>query len=174
MTDKLRELAERLDILSNAAAARRWDEFSMRVPAEPSRDADLVMASAAVELRAYADILEFYEMFQEFQDELRAYADILDAEGDGGAVAWMRPSDEGYDSSFRDARTVMACPEGSWAKDGWIPLFTHPARSGAVSNKDVDEVMLAYNVDCHSRGDLSNARGTAMRAALESFARNRK
>jgi len=43
-----------------------------------------------------------------------------------------------------------------------------------VSNKDVEEAMLAYNVDCHSRGDMSNARGTAMRAALESFMENRK
>ena len=53
-------------------------------------------------------------------------------------------------------------------------LHPTPARSGVVSNKDVDEAMLAYNVDCHSRGDLSNARGTAMRAALESYERSRK
>lgn len=39
-------------------------------------------------------------------------------------VAWYRPSEEGYDSAFRDHRTVMACTGGDWSE--WIPLYTHP------------------------------------------------
>jgi len=39
-------------------------------------------------------------------------------------VAWMRPSEEGYDSAFRDHRTVISCTEGNWID--WIPLYTHP------------------------------------------------
>jgi len=92
---------------------------------------------------------------------------ILDAEGDGGAAPCeamklliaIREDDYLSDSSRHRIDTLRN---------------TNPARSGVVSNKDVDEAMLAYNVDCHSRGDLSNARGTAMRAALESYERSRK
>ena len=39
-------------------------------------------------------------------------------------VAWMRPSEEGYDSAFRDHRTVMICTGNPWT--GWIPLYTAP------------------------------------------------
>ena len=101
---------------------------------------------------------------------------ILDAEGDGGAVGWMRPSDEGYDSSFRDARTVMACPEGSWAKDGWIPLFPHLSRSGVVSDEDVEAAGQAYFEDQWAilppRSKAIYRR--ALRRSLESYERNRK
>jgi chromosome segregation ATPase len=40
-------------------------------------------------------------------------------------VAWMRPSEEGYDSAFRDHSTVMLCTGNDWG--GWIPLYAHPA-----------------------------------------------
>jgi hypothetical protein len=39
-------------------------------------------------------------------------------------VAWMRPSEEGYDSAFRDHSTVVVCKGNSWT--GWIPLYTTP------------------------------------------------
>jgi hypothetical protein len=39
-------------------------------------------------------------------------------------VAWMRPSEEGYDSAFRDHSTVMVCTGNPWT--GWIPLYTTP------------------------------------------------
>jgi len=65
MNDLLKELeavallADRLDQLSDAVAAQRWNEFSMRVPAEPHRDADLVLASIARFLRTHhAEIAE--------------------------------------------------------------------------------------------------------------------
>jgi hypothetical protein len=34
----------------------------------------------------------------------------------------MRPSEEGYDSAFRDHSTVMVCTGNPWT--GWIPLYT--------------------------------------------------
>ena len=40
-------IAARLKELSRAVTEQRWQEFSMRVPAEPLRDADLVMDRAA-------------------------------------------------------------------------------------------------------------------------------
>jgi len=49
MTD-INKLAARLRELSHAAADGRWSEFSMRVPAEPERDADLVLQTVANEL----------------------------------------------------------------------------------------------------------------------------
>ena len=40
-------------------------------------------------------------------------------------VAWMRPSENGYDdSAFRDHSTVVACTGNPWT--GWIPLYTAP------------------------------------------------
>jgi hypothetical protein len=36
-------------------------------------------------------------------------------------VAWIRPSDEGYDSAFRDNSTVVECTENKW--EGWFPLY---------------------------------------------------
>lgn len=51
-------LAKRLDELSDAITHRGEDwerEFTMRVPAELDRDADLVMAEAAKRLREIGD-----------------------------------------------------------------------------------------------------------------------
>lgn len=42
----------------------------------------------------------------------------------GEAVAWYRPSEEGYDSAFRDASTVARCNGHDWA--GWVPLYAAP------------------------------------------------
>lgn len=51
--DAVALLADRLDQLSDAVAKQRWNEFSMRVPAEPARDADLVLASVARFIRTH-------------------------------------------------------------------------------------------------------------------------
>ena len=45
-------------------------------------------------------------------------------------VAWMRPSDEGYDSAFRDHSTVVVCTGNPWT--GWIPLYTAPPQRTRV------------------------------------------
>ena len=42
-------------------------------------------------------------------------------------VAWMRPSEEGYDSAFRDHHTIVTCAGNPWT--GWIPLYTTPPAS---------------------------------------------
>lgn len=43
----LKAMVPRLRELSQASADQRWSEFSMRVPADPERDADLVLVRAA-------------------------------------------------------------------------------------------------------------------------------
>ena len=57
-------------------------------------------------------------------------------------VAWMRPSEEGYDSAFRDHSTVVVCTGNSWT--GWIPLYTTPpaAQRTWVGLTDVNAVEL--------------------------------
>lgn len=37
-------------------------------------------------------------------------------------VAWYHPSSDGYDSSFRDHSTILACSGNTW--DGFLPLVT--------------------------------------------------
>lgn len=44
-------ICDRLEELSNAVSSRKMDEFTMRVPAELDRDADLVLSTAAKRLR---------------------------------------------------------------------------------------------------------------------------
>ena len=157
MNDKLRELADRLDVLSTAAAECRWSEFSMRIPAEPKRDADLVMASAAVELRAYAA--------------------ILDAEGDGGAVA-VQTRYQGPNKTVNTNWRPCSFAHAQAVKDARCDvteiryLYTHPARSGVVSDEDVDAIGFAL-IKAGWRPPLGKGE-TSMRAALESFMGNRK
>jgi len=49
-------------------------------------------------------------------------------------VAWMRPSEQGYDSAYRDHSTVMACIGNPWT--GWIPLYTTPPKRPWVGLTD--------------------------------------
>ena len=49
-------------------------------------------------------------------------------------VAWMRPSEEGYDSAFRDHSTVVVCTGNPWT--GWIPLYTAPPQRPWVGLTD--------------------------------------
>ena len=46
------KLADRLSALATAVTKRDWSEFTMRIPADPKRDADLVLSEAARRLRA--------------------------------------------------------------------------------------------------------------------------
>lgn len=45
-------------------------------------------------------------------------------------VAWYLPSEDGYDSCFRDHRTITSCTGNPWA--GWIPLYAAPPAVQAV------------------------------------------
>ena len=46
------DIVARLKQLAHAVADQNWNEFSMRIPADPERDADLVILSAAKEIEA--------------------------------------------------------------------------------------------------------------------------
>jgi len=60
---------------------------------------------------------------EELSARVLDFLDALDA-ARGEAVAWYRPSEEGYDSAFRDASTVARCNGHDWA--GWVPLYAAP------------------------------------------------
>lgn len=53
--DELQRLIDRLQVLSRAVADGRMSEFTMRVPAEPDRDADIVLQRSADALTALRD-----------------------------------------------------------------------------------------------------------------------
>lgn len=67
--------------------------------------------------------------------------------------AWMHPSGEGYDSAFRDHRTVMACTGNKW--EGWVPLYTNPPQRKPLTDeeiwaclpKDPDEMAFARAIE---------------------------
>jgi len=65
-------------------------------------------------------------------DAQKAIADMGQAlaQPEQEPVAWMRPSEEGYDSAFRDHSTVMVCTGNPWT--GWIPLYTTPPAAQPV------------------------------------------
>jgi hypothetical protein len=71
---------------------------------------------------------------------LEEYCDVV-AQPAQEPVAWMRPSEEGYDSAFRDHSTVVACTGNPWT--GWIPLYTAPpaAQPAPVQFMASDELM---------------------------------
>jgi len=110
-------------------------------------------------------------------DELLA---ILDAEGDGGVVAWqifaggMRAewehiSKEQYEKSIATGRYLGLF---SGTKDFQVRvLYTHPARSCVVSDEDVKTTCRKYYNCGHP---VYPPVFEAMRAALESYERNRK
>lgn len=161
MKDKLRELAERLDVLAHAVTEANWSEFSMRVPVEPNRDADLVMASAAIELRTYAA--------------------ILDAEGDGGAVTSGVNPDELYAQLTPFADPACRDCDGRGVFYGNVCVCecvmtklqaTHPARSGVVSVTPLLVDTLCNAAFGHD--DYGYEAQDRMRAALEAYERNRK
>jgi len=103
---------------------------------------------------------------------------ILDADGDGVAVAaWQFQSRDGTWHEFTNEKHRLATEaDGTWPIRA---LYTHPARSGVVSDEDVASAMQAY-ID---ESGIEDTRGEdylpiddeAMLAALRSFVeRNRK
>ena len=133
-----------------------------------------------------------------------ALTEILDAEGDGGAVAWMREAG----NAGAEPCVISTIIRDLWIKAGnakqveryTIPLYTHPARSGVVSddlttayqlgkydgrkaskvNVNTDELRhLAVRLENGSierRDDRADAARSIVKAcaALESYERNRK
>ena len=112
----------------------------------------------------------------------KANNNILDAEGDGVAVAaWQFQGRDGTWHEFMNEKHRLATEaDGTWPIRA---LYTHPARSGVVSDEDVEisfKVMDdTFTEDFPDRqGRMSDAdialakRG--IRAALDSYERNRK
>ncbi len=62
--------------------------------------------------------------------ELRGYRRRQEEEAAQEPVAWYLPSEDGYDSCFRDHRTITSCTGNPWA--GWIPLYAAPPAAQAV------------------------------------------
>lgn len=70
-------LPERLRQLSIAVSDQNWREFSMRVPAEPNRDADIVIMQAAMLLeRSNAEVAELREQVALLRDALSWFQGI--------------------------------------------------------------------------------------------------
>jgi hypothetical protein len=49
----------------------------------------------------------------------------------------MRPSEEGYDSAFRDHHTIVTCTGNLWK--GWLPLYTAPPAAQPVQEPETFE-----------------------------------
>jgi hypothetical protein len=99
---------------------------------------------------------EVFDVFINWRGKLRG---ILDAEGDGGAVGYVAPGN----------KIIFYVSEG-WSRE--VPpgtdLYTHPARSGVVSDDDV-------RIACHTVfGDPTELDAKAMHAALEHFAKGER
>lgn len=80
----------RLKQLAHAVADHNWDELSMRIPAEPERDADLVLLRAAKEIESLRATIS----------RLREYA-----RHDPSCKSWGRipcPCDCGYDDLIKE------------------------------------------------------------------------
>lgn len=118
---------------------------------------------------------------QQCADELLS---ILDAEGDGGAViGWVFQHDETGRMAFCENDGVNN-PENFAANNPRHvlcgPAYTHPARSGVVSDADVEAACrVNYESDGNSKWDkLAECwkvkHRTAMRAALEHFAKGER
>ena len=82
------KITERLRQLSTAVADQNWREFSMRAPAEPDRDADIVIMQAAMLIESRdADVVSLtnqrdYEYVraenaEQERDELREQVKML-------------------------------------------------------------------------------------------------
>ena len=69
-------------------------------------------------------------LFEQVDDALRAA--LAETEE---PVAWYRPSEEGYDSAFRDHATVVGCTGNKW--EGWIPLYAHPPRREPLTEEEI-------------------------------------
>ena len=97
----------RLRELSQAVAEGRMGEFSMRVPAEPERDADLVLQSAAALLESANRRAEYWKSeHEELQSVLRRLCDEVENTNlhGGGADDDACP----LCNTLREARELLA------------------------------------------------------------------
>lgn len=70
-------------------------------------------------------------------------------------VAWMRPSENGYDPVFRDHSRIIACTGNPWA--GWIPLYASPPpQRHPLTDEQIDSIALDYSLP-HSTRSFARA-----------------
>jgi hypothetical protein len=104
-------IAARLKELAHAVTEERWREFSMRVPAEPLRDADLVMSRAAA-------LLQHHQPPQPVAvSERLPGPEDCDAEG----CIWLWDTDRRWVRQCRDAAA-----SNSWIGSSWLPGYALP------------------------------------------------
>ena len=82
------------------------------------------------------------DTYQVAADELAAENKVLRDAWSAEPVAWMRPSEEGYDSAFRDHATVVACTGNPWT--GWVPLYLRPT-APEQQEEPVAEIVIDEN-----------------------------
>ena len=115
----------------------------------------------------------------DYQRAVHACADDLiyhlDAEGDGGATWWTtKDGAEPITSEQKAYNISLGYPASYSASHYNVPLYTHLARSGVVSDEDAGEVLRRFEGTVNDGGVDYLCRRGRMRAALESFVRNRK
>jgi uncharacterized protein (DUF427 family) len=71
--------------------------------------------------------------------ELRGYRRRQEEEVAQEPVAWYLPSEDIYDSCFRDHRTITSCTSNPWA--GWIPLYAAPPAAQAIDLEQFREAV---------------------------------
>lgn len=109
--------AKRLDDLSLAVAENLRNEFSMRVPAEPDRDADLVLQDAAEIIRAFAERIKAGEIAVPVGYVREWEGDVSDL----GSMLFAENKDE--------------CDENP----NWFPVYDHPPTQPSTSQAKVGE-----------------------------------
>lgn len=120
-TDRLRQLAA-------AVSLGNWSEFSMRVPAEPDRDADLVLLDASIEI-----------------DQLRAFKAYVHARLDAAGIP-THPDGEHSKAGCRIGDrldiVVAALEEGTVHATAWRTLGYVLGKFPELSGVIVDELRL--------------------------------
>lgn len=127
-------IVERLRVIAKAISEEDWRELSMRVPAEPERDADLVVMKAADLIEQQAERIKELEAEigighlqciadrQKYKQDLAALRKRID---DAPVVAWMG---EYNINNIRDHYTVVMRHKTDFSSmpDRVRPLYTHP------------------------------------------------
>jgi len=96
---------------------------------------------------------------------------LIDAENDGGAVGEVVEQDVTTCANARGIRHLYPVRTKDDLLKPGTKLYTHPARSGVVSNEDVTTACRKYYNCGHP---VYPPVFEGMRAALESYERNRK
>jgi len=132
LPESVRRMVNRLNELSDAAAKGNWGEFSMHVPANPNRDADLVLADVAVK------ITRLTARVQELEREKLA----LTAERDHAALLQRRAEAELAAVRKRIAESATATLRITYEEDRAMGVYLRDMDIGALCWLDGECVRL--------------------------------